>query len=365
MEFLKYSLVLAVASFATGCSHLSYLVQAGLGQLSLYNHERPLQEVIDDPATSSEVGKRLKWVPEIKKTVEIDLDVKATSNYTTYVDLKRPYVIWSITAAEPFRLKIKEWYFPIVGSFPYLGFFKENKAREWMKEYEEKGFDVSIRGVGAYSTLGYLRDPLLSSMLSRNKADLVNLIFHETTHGQIYLNGQGSFNEQVASFIGDYGERNWIVKTYGPKSVELKVWESEREDRRKFGSLLKTFAEELKIYYESSAAVPIEDRKLFKIQKFGSFQKRLVDAAGSPKSFLARVAKRINNNAALLAFLIYEDDQYIFDLLEKKCGGNLKDSLRYLKSFAKDWESQSSISKLSPQSLLYQKLLANQTCLIY
>lgn len=343
----------------TGCGHVSYLVQAGLGQLAIYNRERPLGEVIEDPRTKDEVRDRLKWVPEIKKAVESVLGVPATSNYTTYVDLKRPYVVWSITAAEPFAVKLREWSFPIVGSVPYLGFFKEAKAREWAKDYADRGYDTYVRGVTAYSTLGYLRDPLLSSMLSKNKWDLVNLIFHETAHGHIYLKGEGGFNEQAASFIGDHGELEWRKSTFGPGSAEVKAWYNERADRRRFGQLIRQLADELKRVYKESEGVGIEGRQAAKRGKFTEFQNRLQAEPWKGQGF-SRFAKVLDNNAALLAVLTYEDDQDVFDLLDEKCGGNLKDSLRYLKSFAQEWDKLKTPGS-TPQSVLRGRLQSG-TC---
>lgn len=331
-----------------------------MGQFSLYNRERPLDEVIKDPTIKSDTRERLSWIPEIKKVVESELGVDATKNYTTYVDLKRPFVIWSLTAASPFKMEIKQFSFPVVGAFPYLGFFKEELARDWAKEHDDAGFDTYIRGVTAYSTLGYLRDPLLSSMLSRRKADLVNLIFHESTHGQIYLKGQGSFNEQIASYIGDYGERLWIVRNYGENSKELRQWENDRADRRRFGTLLRAFAEELKSYYSSTETVAVETRKLGKEERFKAFAQRLQNEPWKGMGY-ARAAMVIKNNASLLAFLTYEDEQDLFDLINKRCGGSLKDALRFLKRFSASWskfasKASSDGKPVTPQSILYDRL---------
>lgn len=361
MAVLKVAAALTALMGFSACSHVSYLVQAGVGQLSLYNHERPLQEAIDDARTSENVRERLKWIPEIKKMVEAELGIKATKNYTTYVSLDRPYVIWSLTAADAYNLKIKEWRFPVVGAFPYLGFFKEKTAQGWAKEHDEQGLDTHIRGVTAYSTLGYLRDPLLSSMLSRRKSDLVNLIFHESTHGVIYLKGQGPFNEQIASYIGDYGERAWIERNHGKDSKELRDWHNDRLDRKRFGILLRAFAEELKNYYQASVSTAIEERRLGKVERFSAFSKRLENEPWKGAGY-KRAAKMIINNASLLAFLTYEDDQHVFELLDKKCGGSVKDALSYLKNFADQWDDFKQAASgdgkpATPQSVLYARLL--------
>lgn len=353
--------MLALLFSVTGCSHVSYLVQAGLGQFALYNHERPIEEVLTDPHTPEKVRERLQWIPEIKKLVESELGIKATSNYTTYVHLDRPYVIWSLTAAEPFDVKLKQWSFPFFGSFPYLGFFKKDTAENWRSDYEREGYDTYVRGVGAYSTLGYLRDPMLSSMLYRNKADMVNLIYHESTHGQIYIKGQVAFNEQIASYIGDYGEKQWLARTYGENSPEHKRWFDDREDRREFGRMLRKFNDELKAFYASTVEKPESERKAGKAERFARFQK-LLETHKWKGQGMGRASKLITNNAALLAFLTYEDEQEIFDSLDQKCKGRLKDALAFLKEFEKEWDKlRESDPKATPQALLKQRLAATSS----
>lgn len=325
-----------LASFLSGCSHVAYLYQAGMGQWAIYNHERPVAEVVSDPHVSSVTRQRLAWIPEIRAFVERELGVKSTSNYTTYVDLKRPFVVWSLTSAEPYELKLKEWSFPIVGSFPYLGFFKENTARDWEARERLLGRDTHVRGVTAYSTIGYLRDPLLSTMLTSKKTDLVNLLFHETTHSQVYIKGEGAFNEQIASFIGDYGERLWIRKKMCASSPcpELENWNDEHADRRLFGARLRAFADRLKKLYADTASEPEEGRRERKAAAFAAFREEMADprrtewkSSGWKKWIAGKFAAEFMNNAALLAHLTYEDHQDLFEKLYRKAGGSLDDSV--------------------------------------
>lgn len=342
-------LVIISSLLLSGCSHIQYLWQAGLGQWAIYNHERPIDEVIADPRTSSEVREQLKWIPEIKKYVEDELGIKSTSNYTTYSDIKRPYVVWSLTSAQKYDLQLKSWSFPIVGSFPYLGFFKKEMAEEWQMKEVQNGMDTNLRGVTAYSTIGYLRDPILSSMLSKKKSDLVNLIFHESTHSEIYIKGEGSFNEQIASYIGDYGEKLWIEKTFGENSNEMKQWHEEREDRRLFGKKMVKFADDLKKLYLGIAKLNDDEKKLKKEKAFEGYRSELLDEKQTPfktvnwkKYISSRFIPEFNNNAKLLAHLTYEDNQEVFDYLFEKCSGgdlknikgSLKGSLRVFKRFA-------------------------------
>lgn len=96
--------------------------------------------------------------------------------------------MYVVTACAPFAFQPRMWHFPVVGSFPYKGFFEKNKAlAEAKKIKEEEGLEVSVRTAGGWSTLGWFKDPVLSNMLNRSEGDLANLIIHELTHGTLFV----------------------------------------------------------------------------------------------------------------------------------------------------------------------------------
>lgn len=67
--------------------------------------------------------------------------------------------------------------------------------------------DTYRRPVEAFSTTGWLPDPILSTMFS--KADrFIELIFHELTHSTFYFESELDFNEAFASWMGYRGAIN-------------------------------------------------------------------------------------------------------------------------------------------------------------
>ena len=78
-------------------------------------------------------------------------------SYRSYADVGRPYVVWNVVAAPEFSVDPKEWCYPIVGCVAYRGYFVERRARAFGDALRSEGFDVSVGGVAAYSTLGSLR----------------------------------------------------------------------------------------------------------------------------------------------------------------------------------------------------------------
>src|SRR6185369_16149701 len=105
---------------------------------------------------------------QIRKYTIDSLGYAPTNNFTCIYDQKNAVTLWVVTACGPFDLKPYEWDFPIVGRVSYKGFFKKNLAETEFNLFMSSGYDVDLRGVSAWSTLGWFSDPLLSSMLKRS-----------------------------------------------------------------------------------------------------------------------------------------------------------------------------------------------------
>src|SRR5687768_8237533 len=95
-----------------------YLAQAAEGQLAILRARRPIPEVVADPQTPPYLKRLLAEVPSVKSFGERQ-GLKATTNYDTYVDLRRPAVVWVVSACEELSFTPKKWTFPLVGSVPY------------------------------------------------------------------------------------------------------------------------------------------------------------------------------------------------------------------------------------------------------
>ena len=100
---------------------------------------------------------------------------RQSDNYTTFYNQRGKPILWVVTASERYKLAPKEWKFPVIGTFPYKGFFDEAKADRQEAELLDAGYDTEINEVSAWSTLGYLKDPILSIMLYRSPGSLASL----------------------------------------------------------------------------------------------------------------------------------------------------------------------------------------------
>ena len=77
----------------------------------------------------------------------IHLGLKDTENYKTLYDQKGEEVMWVVMASEPFALKPKEWKFPVIGSVPYKGFFKKERADSLEETNLKKKDGMSWSGI--------------------------------------------------------------------------------------------------------------------------------------------------------------------------------------------------------------------------
>lgn len=104
----------------------------------------------------------------------------------------------------------KTWCFPIAGCVSYRGYFSEERAHRYAEKLRNEGWDVSVGGVTAYSTLGWFADPVLSTFVRLPRPALAALLFHELAHRRVYVPGDTAFNESFATWIEIIGQRQYL-----------------------------------------------------------------------------------------------------------------------------------------------------------
>ncbi len=211
-------LLLIACAFLPACGTL-YVMQAATGQWQVLRARVPIDKVIADPATSPELRSRLEEVRQARAFAVSDLGLPSNRSYTTYADIGRPYVVWNVVAAPEFSVEPERWCFPVVGCVAYRGYFSELRARHFAYRLEQRGADVVVEGVPAYSTLGKFADPVLSSMLRYGEDDLVATIFHELAHQLLYVRNDSEFNEAFATTVEDVGLERWLKARGAPERM--------------------------------------------------------------------------------------------------------------------------------------------------
>lgn len=284
----------------TGCQ-ISYYLKSGYNQALLIKNQNSIKDVLKDPNLNETKRRKLLLILETKDFAEKNLGLKQTNNYTTYVELHRPYVSHIIHVAYPFELKYRMWSFPVVGELPYKGFFEKQDAVDEANIYNKEGFDTHVRGVRAYSTLGWMKDPVLSSMLDYDDDDLVNLIIHELTHSTLFIKNSVDFNEQLAMFVGNKGTELFF-KSKNNDDI-LKTIHNKNNDDKLFSDFINTEYIALDNWYKNTSAITPALKK----QKFEDMKKRFKKIPFQSQQY-SYFTKMELNNASFLGFKTYYKD---------------------------------------------------------
>lgn len=233
---------------------VAYGISQARGQLRIIWNARPIDEVMNDPTVADSLKQKINLVQRVRKFAIDSLGVNDSDSYRTLYDQRGKPVLWVVTACEPFSLEDKKWSFPIIGTFSYKGFFEYDRAVALRDELQRQGYDTGIRTVGAWSTLGFFDDPILSGLLFRTEGQVANTIIHELTHATIFVKDDLKFNENLASFVGDKGAKAFLAHAYGRSAAPYQAYDNYRTDRQKYSEHMLRGTQQLDSLYQKLVA---------------------------------------------------------------------------------------------------------------
>jgi predicted aminopeptidase len=247
-----------------------------------------------------------------------ELGLRESKNYTRYVEIERDYLAAVVSACAKDSFTRHEWWFPVVGKVPYKGFFDPRDARKEREKLEKQDLDVWVRGVDAFSTLGWFRDPLYSYMRNYPPHRLANLLIHELLHATVFLKGQVQFNEALAEFVGTEGARLYIEKTYGEDSEEYRMIEVSGRDNAAFVGFIRELIADLETLYESGTDREEKLRRREEIIRDAQARFEAgYDDMFQNDNYRGFGKLKINNAYLELYRLYYEEDSFFTDLYER------------------------------------------------
>lgn len=314
----KLVVVAAVGLLLDACGSVRYYAHVAHGQAELLLQRRPITTVLADPATPPALAARPALALRARHFASRQLDLPDNRSYTGYVALHRPYVAWNVFVTAPFSVDARPQCFPIAGCVAYRGYFRQSLADGEAERWRARGDDVWIGPVPAYSTLGWFADPILSSMLRWDDAELAGTIFHELAHQLIYLRGDTAFNESFATFVQAEGVRQWR------QSLGLLLSDDHVQAMDAgFTALVLDLRKRLQAQYASSAEVEV--LAAAKQREIAAFRSRysVWRATKWPNDhrYDRWVATPINN-ARLLPFGLYDRWTEAFAALFRQAGGD-------------------------------------------
>jgi predicted aminopeptidase len=290
--------------------------------LGYLNRSVPLEALLDlppgettDPKETRDFVERIR---DIRRFAQDELGLRETANYTRYVDISQDYLAAVVSASARDSFSRHEWWFPVVGKVPYKGFFKTDDARKERDKLQKKDLDVWVRGVDAFSTLGWFKDPLYSYMRRYPVNRLADLLIHETLHATVFLKGQVQFNEELAEFVGSEGGRLYMERTFGPDSAEYRDMIDAEADTAVFVSFIQELIAGLETLYRSDA--PRDEKLRKKEEIIKAAQERFVknyETLFHSDNYRGFAELPVNNAYLELYRLYYAGGDYLEDLYRR------------------------------------------------
>ncbi|HWV98353.1 MAG TPA: aminopeptidase [Candidatus Acidoferrum sp.] len=342
------AVLVAAVGALSGCHTLQFYGQAIKGQYQLVAHEQSILKLTNDPHTPPRLKQRLDLLERLRAFAAQELKLPVDDHYRKYVDVHRPFVVWNVEAAPQFSLQARTWWYPLVGSLEYRGYFSLRGATNYAGYLRRKGYDVSVGGVSAYSTLGWFKDPALSTFLFDSEAELAETVFHELAHQRLFAHGDTDFNEAFATSVGEEGARRWL-KTNGT-AAELDQYAAHLRRNDQFVHLVIATRVRLEAVYGDAVSQGVRVKATSKNHDVSAAQllrqkqavledmkneyARLKAAWGGDPEYDGWFAHQVNN-AGLNSVAAYYDFVPGFDRLLAQNGGDLEKYYAAAKAISK------------------------------
>lgn len=327
----------------SGCEETGYYAQAARGQLGLILNRQPIPDMIAAPGTSARLRQRLQTVQDIRAFAGSQLGLPAAHDFGYYVELGRPYPVWSVMASPELALTPYSWCYPLVGCLDYRGYFSQAGAHALAERLRAQGYEVAVSGATTYSTLGHLNDPILSSFVYEPDADLAELIFHELTHVLLFVPGDTVFNESLAVTVAGEGLRRYSAV----HALNLPEHLADQQRQAQFVALVLRYRQQLQTLYSSPLGVA--DKRAGKQRIYAAMRADyglLKQSWGGYAGYDAWMARA--NNALLNSVATYYDEVPALQHLLAAKGNDLPAFFAACRELAKLTPEQRRAALLAP-----------------
>jgi predicted aminopeptidase len=305
-----------------GSRDVRYVVRAGIEEARILWARRPIADVVADAATDAATRGKLLLVLAARDFARDSLGLAAGETYTTYSKLRRDTLVLVLSASRYDRIAVYLWHYPVVGRVPYKGFFSFAEARREARRLEQRGMDTYLRPSGAFSTLGWFNDPLLSTIVAEDSADLAATVIHEILHNTLFVPGHVDFNESFAEFVGYRGAERFFLARGDGRNAERAAarWRDELRLAR-FWESLEGQLEQLYAPGIAGPALREERQRVFRLaldRMAGPLARQLETIDGR------RMAERPVNNAVVIAQRFYRTNLERFERRLAQQQGDVK-----------------------------------------
>jgi predicted aminopeptidase len=298
LRHLRLRMLLAVSSLLVMSS--CYVTKQAYRQAGLLLDREPVNAVLSKGQLSKEDQRKLTFTKSILDYAQRQ-GLNVAGSYNQFVPVAGQSLTYTVQAAKPFEMELKTWWFPIVGSVPYLGFFDQEDRDQEAKDLENDGYEVHRGAATAFSSLGWFSDPIYQSMLKRADTELAHLLFHELTHRTLWLKDGVEFNENLAEYVGSRLTSEFFVSL--GRQDELREFDEIMADYAAVRPWLRQLRDELVKTFKETEGQPTADRLRAK--------ELVLSLAMSKKPVFKRidfVGSKPWNNARILGASLYAPD---------------------------------------------------------
>lgn len=323
-------LLWATALSLAACSP-GYVLRGAWEEGKILGRRRPIVDVIADRGTQPETRRKLQLVLTARDFARDSLGLRTVQSYTLYSEKKSDTLATVLSAAYKDRFRARTWWFPIVGSVPYKGFFQEEDARREAAKLEAEGFDTYMRPTSAFSTLGWFNDPVLSTLLRYDDVSLSNTVIHELFHNTFFAPGKIAFNESLANFVGARGAIDLFCRRDGPDSPTCRRARDDWNDDLVFGFFMSELVHDLESLY-ARTDLTREQKLALREDVFARAQRRFASEV-RPRlkvNTFSSFTREPLNNATLISRRIYYDRLDLFERVYESRGGDLPRTIAHI-----------------------------------
>lgn len=236
-----------------GCGiDFAYLVPAAVGQIRLLLSSVPIAEAIERGRLSEAQFAKLEMIQDVRAYARDVMELNVGNNFTEFYDSGGSPVAFNVSACRKDVFEPRLWWFPIVGTVPYLGFFNRAAAEAKFDKLAEDGLDVFMYEIDAYSGIGLIPNIILSPMLERSETSIVQTVFHELLHSTIWRKNDTSFNESLATFYGRAGAVSFLTNRYPDQPGVVREAIERFEDVDRYTDFILSLFDELDSFYLSA-----------------------------------------------------------------------------------------------------------------
>ncbi|MCS6832666.1 MAG: aminopeptidase, partial [Flammeovirgaceae bacterium] len=162
---------------------------------------------------------------------------------------------------------------------------------------------------------------------------LASTIIHELTHGTIFIRNDISFNENLATFVGDEGAIRFLKHYYNENTLPLRKFLQKQADKEAFANFVLRAAVYLDSVYQSfPPSFSEEDKKTAKQKAIHHIVSQLDTMQFFNPLYCRYFEKGLPNNTFFMGFRRYREKQKeLKKTLENDFQGDLKRYIGFYK----------------------------------